>query len=186
MTLIELFGCLGAVAGLILGAIFGNDFYGPIGAVVGGLCGAFLGCAISLALLVVAGGVGILFERHQQRRRLKHHFGRYYSRRSKQEWESTKDEFNIGQSVAGTMVAEFYHGVFVDLGCGFPALLSRTQFATGTEVSIHSQVEAHVFRFSDFQRCIEISQGDVKETLRIAKALKKARRKSKSGSKKSV
>lgn len=170
MTLIELVGCLGSFAGLVLGAIFGTAAYGIWGGVLGAIIGPFAGLFIGILILAIPAGIGVLLERHSQRTRLRSRFGRYYLRK-RSDFESLKQQLEIGQSLSGEVVAEFYYGVFIDVGLAFPAFLGKLQMADEDAVQMGANVEAHLVRFSNFERQIQLSQGDVEESLRVARLL---------------
>jgi ribosomal protein S1 len=55
-------------------------------------------------------------------------FGDYLSQKNDAEWDHAKAAFPPGTTVTGKVVLLCIFGIFVDIGAGFPALLSITQF----------------------------------------------------------
>lgn len=82
------------------------------------------------------------------------------------EWEALKERLVYGQPVSGTVVARSHFGASVDLGVGFPALLSITaiegltpeRYRAGDWCPVGSVVSAFVGGFSDRSRQIGLWQ----------------------------
>ncbi len=174
ITLFELLGFLGALAGLIGGATFGASEYGLLGGVVGAAVGVFAGCFSGVLIVAIPFGIGILWEREVQRFWLRRRFGRYFSRRAKPRWEALKESLQIGQSLSGLVVAEFYYGAILDVELKFPALLGKLWMKDEETVKKGERVEAYVSGFSDFGRVIEVSQRDPEESKCFAELMKAA------------
>jgi ribosomal protein S1 len=98
---------------------------------------------------------------------LKERFGDYLSADRADDWETVKSRLVIGATVAGTVVARFPFGVFIDLGVGFPALLEVIQFErTGQRPfrnvddypAIGTTVSARLVEFNDRNRQVALTQ----------------------------
>jgi hypothetical protein len=76
---------------------------------------------------------------------------------TQREWEALKRQLVVGQPVTGTVVAKAPFGAWIDLGLGFPALLTITVMAGLTPERYHadewcplgSRVTAFVTGFQD-------------------------------------
>jgi hypothetical protein len=129
--------------------------------VLGGIGGIFIGAGAgvlgtSLAMLL---GVGPEVMRH--RRLLRPHFGRYWSRARRAEWEKARATLPAGTPVRGRAVAGVHHGVYIDIGCGFPARLGRlwaTDGFDGVQPQVGDEVGASVRDHDPFERVIELTQ----------------------------
>lgn len=150
MTLIELTAFLGGVAGLVAGGVAGYRF-GFVGSVAGALLGFVAGLVGGTALLGGGWMVGIWLERGKRRRALAHYFGRYWDKARASAWAQLKESVRGGQRVRGVVKHTFYYGAFVDLGCGFPALLQTVDGPKGVHPlpSVGEFVEAIVSDFDD-------------------------------------
>jgi len=130
MTLIEMFTLLGIGLGTLVGGIVGGLWFGawgiaggiPVGLVggyvVGNLCG-LLGEPILLRIATRS----IQREKSEQRRALEEHFGKYWTKTRSGAWARIPRDTLIGSTVSGRIVASHFHGVYVDVGVGFPARL---------------------------------------------------------------
>lgn len=85
------------------------------------------------------------------------------------DWESVKQRFARGQAVGGTVVLKSPFGAWIDVGVGFPALLSITVIAGLTPeryrsddwCPIGSVIEAFIGGFSDDRRQIGLWQVEI-------------------------
>jgi hypothetical protein len=164
MTLIEVLILLGGVAGVLAG--FGVGFHSS--GLLGGLCGAVLGVAGGVFgagfLIFGVGFAGFVLERASKRLGLKPHFGRYWQRRHAVAWSAAKELLSQGAPVRGRVVLRKYYGSFIDIGCGFPALLKTVDganfpagpFEKGTEL------EADVLEFEDSDPTVVVTKSSRK------------------------
>jgi hypothetical protein len=82
-------------------------------------------------------------------------FQGHRSRERNADWDALKRRLTYGHSVAGTVVAKYHFGAWVDLGVGFPALLTITviagltpeRYRAGDWCPIGSEVRAFVGGF---------------------------------------
>lgn len=56
------------------------------------------------------------------------HFGNYLAPEQDEAWDALSRSLVPGAEVNGIVVGRFIFGVFLDIGCGFPALLPISQF----------------------------------------------------------
>jgi hypothetical protein len=85
-------------------------------------------------------------------------------------WEAIKSRLSNGSTVRGTVVAVWPIGVLVDLGVGFPALLSDLAFKDAKRrnysipieeyPAVGSIVEARIWQCQDFSRTIGLTQAE--------------------------
>lgn len=172
MNLFETSGCLFAIGGTAAGIVIGADSFGWIGSGVGGTIGFFGGWFVGLGLVAGYFAVGIFLERRTQRRQLRPHFGEYYSKSKTNAWELLKGQRKIPDSVTGTVLTGYHYGVFVDVGCGFPCLLTKLHSADAEDdLTAGATISAHIYDFDDNDHIVELSQGNVEQTLKFAEAL---------------
>jgi hypothetical protein len=84
------------------------------------------------------------------------------------DWEAIKSRLSNGSTVRGTVLARWPIGVLVDIGVGFPALLSATQLQDAKRrnydipidefPAVDSIVEARIWAWGDRTRTIGITQ----------------------------
>jgi hypothetical protein len=97
-------------------------------------------------------------------------FPGYDSPERSSDWEALKSRLSIGSTIRGTVVARWPIGVLVDIGVGFPALLSaealkdakRRDYLIPIEEypAVGSVVEARIRQWADFSRTIGITQAE--------------------------
>ena len=166
MTLIELSGVFFAFIGAVLGAFWGFSSAGLLGLAVGLVIGCLCGLVFGTALVLLFGYFGGMRERLEQRKTLRSRFGAYWRRSKLQEWRSMKESLTPSTQVEGVVVATKYYGVFLDIGVGFPALLSWSKMAADTVQepskcpSLEQSVKAWVQEFNESGRFVELTQGD--------------------------
>ena len=61
----------------------------------------------------------------EERRNLSKHFGAYWANERNDDWQNLVSRVNIGDSLQGKVVYQCYYGVFLDVGIGFPACLTK-------------------------------------------------------------
>lgn len=161
MNLFDLVGMLGGVIGIVLGARFGCGAAGWMGGVIGAAVGGIGGFLSGHGLVGATFGLGILRERQEKRRRLSPRFGRYWASERSSEWQNVKEQLAGGKEVRGKVVLEMHFGRFVDIGCGFPALLKAVE-ERGTAASkppaTGEEVEGLVLEFQDGDREIILTR----------------------------
>ena len=123
MTLFELMGFIGAAAGLVVGAKYGYSFGGVIGGIIGAIGGGLAGLFSAVGFVAGTFTIGIWRERWAAHRCLRRQFGRYWGPDVSEKWTRTKDQLKGGMRVTGKVIAAKYYGRFLDIGCGFPAVL---------------------------------------------------------------
>ena len=87
------------------------------------------------------------------------------------EWVALKQQFSFGQSVSGVVVAKAPFGAWVDIGCGFPALLeivcvaglTPERYRSDDWCAIGSDVTAFVGGFNDTNHQVGLWQVRVGE-----------------------
>jgi ribosomal protein S1 len=96
-------------------------------------------------------------------------FGNYLQPERAADWELVKAGPHRGSRVSGRVVARYLFGIFLDIGAGFPALLSITQFNPRPKrrpvvledyPAVDSMVIARVVGFNDRNRQIGLTQLD--------------------------
>jgi len=161
MNLFEFSGCLCSLGGAAAGGSIGFSRLGWIGAIIGVLAGFIAGWLGGVGLVSAGFSIGITKERLQQHRDLREAFGRYWSKDRSTEWDELMTELSPGNSVSGKVVRQYYHGVFVDIGRGFPALLSKLRSEHGIsdpQPSIGDTVSASIKEFNTKERYMELTQ----------------------------
>ena len=161
MTLFQLGALLFGAAGAFAGAGWGYTGYGLPGLVLGGIGGIFIGAGAGVLGTSLAMLLGIAPEVMRHRRLLRPHFGRYWSRARRADWEKAKATLPAGTAVNGRAVAGVHHGVYIDIGCGFPARLGRLWAKDGfdgVQPQVGDAVGASVRDFAPFERVIELTQ----------------------------
>jgi uncharacterized protein YcfJ len=164
MTLFEFSGCAGGIVGALAGGFVGYSLFGAVGAIVGVPIGAIGGWLAGIGVVGAAFFVGITKERIEQHRRMRTIFGRYWSRDRTKDWESLVKGLESGLVLEGNVVCQFYYGVFVDTGHGFPALLrigdSRGEIHA-PQAAIGASLSARVRGYLDRERFIELTQREL-------------------------
>jgi transcriptional accessory protein Tex/SPT6 len=97
---------------------------------------------------------------------LRRYFGDYLSADFFPAWENVKARLNPGETIHGKVVVQVHFGVFVDIGVGFPALISVTEFEhTGTRrfstipyPEVGCSIVARVVGFDERARRLALSQ----------------------------
>jgi hypothetical protein len=131
MTLFELAILVGAVGGIAAGVALGFDRYGLLGGIIGAPIGLVVGPVSAVLLVLAPFGLGIAWERYQARRALRPHFGRFWAAKRQADWEELSRHTELGRAVSGRVVVLFYYGAFLDVGCGFPALIASSELSPG-------------------------------------------------------
>ena len=147
MTLIELMTFVGAIAGAILGSRLGHSHFGTMGMVLGGIIGLIVGAIVACSGIELIEKLGIELERRRQRRDLTKIFGKFWLPEKSCKWNEEKRNVEIGEQVVGKVVAKYYYGVFIDIGRGFPALLTKLYWNEAMQTvdpDIGAQVKASV------------------------------------------
>ncbi len=160
MTLFEFVGCTAVIIGALAGGSFAYSRFGAWGAIVGVPLGVIVSLVAAFGVGAVLLFVALTKERIDQRRRLRPVFGRYWSRDRTKDWESLVKGLESGLVLEGNVVCQFYYGVFVDTGHGFPALLKIGDSTDGihaTQAAIGASISARVRGF-DNERFIELTQ----------------------------
>ena len=161
MTLSELMGFLGAIAGAIILSYYGHSLFGWIGAILGGVAGLFAGCIAGYNLNELLTLATVAAEKRDQRRGLRKHFGFYWRPSEEECWMNVKEEMSIGDKVTGKVVAKYYYGVFLDIGRGFPALLTKLysdEATRSSEPGVGMRVDAQLRGFDDKNRYFLLTQ----------------------------
>ncbi len=86
---------------------------------------------------------------------------------AQREWASLKPRLLISQTVIGTVVAKAAFGAWLDIGCGFPALLLIPDVAGLTAKAYQdddccaadSPITAEVVLFNDSKYVVRVAQG---------------------------
>lgn len=133
-------GLLGVVAGV------------PLGCVVGWFAGWFLVEANSLH--------SIWMEIRSRRRALRPHFGEFWKPDRQAEWDRVAETLRVGRTLTGRVVAQFYYGVALDVGMGFPAILTKLQFAVpfSENPPLGGEVTARIDEIKAADREIHLTQ----------------------------
>jgi hypothetical protein len=163
VTLFHVSGLLFAVGFAVLGAMAGATRFGMLGALLGVPAGLVLGWFVGVAVVGLAFYVAIVAERLRHRRSLQSEFGRYWSHRRRRDWRSLRNRLRVGTPVSGRVVRSFYHGAILDIGEQFPARLSKLRMPNTPDEwhpSSESMLSAVVCHFDDFERIVELTQGD--------------------------
>ncbi len=164
MNAFELSGCSFAVVGAAVGGVYGFTNHGWIGGIVGAPSMSVAGYILGVGIVSTSFWIGIRRERSQQRRDLRDRFGAYWSDNRSSDWNELKKELKCGDERSGEIVAKFYYGVFFDIGCGFPARLSKHHWgdaALSSEPTIGDRIEARVYSFETPEKVIEFTQRDL-------------------------
>jgi hypothetical protein len=161
VQLFSLFIFLLVVAAAVLFGRLGYADYGWLGLVGGAFAGILGGAIAGTGVFYLVFFLACLPERLRHRRALRPHFGRYWALGRTREWRKLKKNLAVGDAASGTVVASFYHGVFIDTGHGFPARLAvifSENGIDGPQPPIGATVSAWVFNFELFDRVIELTQ----------------------------
>ncbi len=161
MTLAELMGFLGAIAGAIIFSIIGHAYFGWAGTILGGVGGLIAGGIAGFGFIELDSRISVAMERRSQRWLLKKHFWRYWADTEAETWDYVKGGVEIGESVTGKVVARRYYGVFLDIGRGFPALLTKLNSDEATrsrEPATGEKIEAQVKEIDDQKRFFVLTQ----------------------------
>ena len=161
MTLAGAMGILGAIAGAIIFSNIGHSHFGWPGTILGGLGGLIAGGIAGFGFIELDSRISITMERHSQRWLLKKHFWRFWAASETESWDYVKSGVEIGESVTGKVVAKRYYGVFLDIGRGFPALLTKLNSDEETrlrEPEMGERIEARVKEIDDQNRMFILTQ----------------------------
>jgi hypothetical protein len=123
----EMMGCLGGLGGLFAGALVGHRIGGGLGGAIGGAIGAVAGGIAGWSFVSLSFGLSIAAERRRKRAGLVKRFGPYWDEGHAVAWDEACQRVRAGETVRGEVVFVFYYGAFVDIGCGFPALLKTVE-----------------------------------------------------------
>ena len=168
MTLSEFNICVCALLGAIAGVLYGYSRYGLIGSASGFIVGLLAGIFTGSGLMISASHLGIMWAKWRQRRDLRKHFGQYYSKAKSDDWIKAKKDIQIGTSVEGSVVVKYHYGVFIDIGRGFPALLSKRYSDDATRElnpEIGTHITGRIREFDDAEHVFKLTQyvDDLKE-----------------------
>ena len=75
-------------------------------------------------------------------------------------WTEVREGIEVGDEVVGKVVAKYYYGVFVDIGCGFPALLTRLYWNEAMQTAnpdVGAEVKARVREVDDSNRYFNLT-----------------------------
>ena len=158
MTCVEFAVMLGAAGGGALGAGLGFGAAGWVGACLGLLLGAASGILTVFGLLAAGASVAMRLERRAARRRLRPHFARYWTAERTRAWRATKETLRGGETVRGSVVARFHYGRFIDIGCGFPTLLTELEDSDRAVRRDDLEIDASVLGFDDFARTVVLTR----------------------------
>jgi len=161
MTLSELMGMIGALIGAIVLSYLGHSFLGWVGAILGVVAGLVVGCIAGYGFIELLDRAGISLWGCTERHGLRKHFGRFWTPREAECWNYIKDQISIGDKVTGKVVAKYRYGVFLDIGRGFPALLTKLysdEATRSSEPGLGEQVNAQLREFDDKNRYLELTQ----------------------------
>jgi hypothetical protein len=128
MNLSEVIGCLCFLFFGLIGCLLGLDF-GIVAGVGGSVVGALLGFYAGILGVEVYSRVAIAVEVRARRSILRKYFGNYYSSSKSGDWESARQQFRLGTEVNGRVVNHLQYGVVLDIGSGFPAILTSLRFS---------------------------------------------------------
>ncbi len=171
MNLFEMTGCAAGTVGAFVGGVVGHSLFGWLGAIGGVPIGAIGGWVIGVGVVAIGFFIGIVTERIDQRQRLRKQFGRYWARNRAKEWEVLVERLTPGHSLTGKVIRQFYYGVFIDTGHGFPALLKIGDSKDGIHVpqaTVGVHVSAKVLGHDDKDRFIELTQREDASTKETA------------------
>ena len=146
---------------LFRSASWGYEKFGVGGLIAGGICGVFAGATSGVLVMAFAMLLGVGSEVLRHRRLLKPHFGRFWSRARRADWNKVKAALPAGTTVSGRAVAGIYHGMFVDIGCGFPARLGKhwaKDGFNGPQPQVGDAVTATVLNHGQFERVVDLTQ----------------------------
>jgi hypothetical protein len=161
MTGPELMTVVATLAGAWFGGSFGYQGFGWIGAIAGVPIGAIAGVSVRVAggelLSRCIDGVGLFLTR----RPLHRYFGRYWSRERAEDWALIVGLLKPGDELDGTVVHYFTDVLIVDVGHGFPALISAIgQYRKGLGLrnwpKIGATIRAQIVAFDHTDRYILI------------------------------
>lgn len=122
-------GCLFAAAFAFIGGTAGWSALGLFGAVVGAPLGCVVGWFSGWFLVDANFRHSIWLEIRSRRRTLRSHFGEFWLPERQADWDRAVENLREGDALSGVVVAHFYYGVVLDVGNGFPALLTKLRFA---------------------------------------------------------
>lgn len=161
MTLPELLMVFGSIAGAIVGQRVGVEQFGWLGGAIGLLLGMVAGSLAGGLSFELYAKASIAYERSVERWFLRRHFGRYWKTHRTEQWDEVDNNFATDDWVTGTVVAKFRYGIFLDIGCTFPALLPRNSWGGGTikaDPGIGAQVRAMFERTNEYSRYLRLTQ----------------------------
>jgi len=113
------------------------------------------------------------WRRRRKRAKLRPFFGECHASEKQDEWEQAKARLKPGDVVKGVVVHKGRSVSFVDIGCGFPAVLSIVQVRSERKKSANDsleasdaprlesggEIEAQIMGLIELEREIEITQG---------------------------
>jgi hypothetical protein len=99
-----------------------------LGGVAGGVVGWIAGFLFGSLLVEYNFAWSIYLEKRQRQKDLRKHFGDYYASERAAAWRQAKEGLEGGDAVSGIVVQQYYYGVFLDIGRGFPAMLTKLNF----------------------------------------------------------
>lgn len=121
-------GCFLAVGLAAVGGWLGWTTFGALGAVACIPAGGVVGWFAGYFLVEADFRHSIWMEVRARRRALRGHFGAYWLPDRQADWDRAVVALSNSGTLAGVVVAQFYYGVALDVGNGFPALLTKRCF----------------------------------------------------------
>ena len=135
-----------------VGALIG----GMMGWMMGGLLGAIVGCVVAGIIVGAPFEIRGEWRRRRKRAALRPFFGEYHASEKRDEWEQTNARLKPGDVVKGLVVHAGRSLVVVDIGCGFPAVLSIDALLPEPG----SEIEAQIMGFVELESEIPSSSID--------------------------
>ncbi|HEV7282448.1 MAG TPA: hypothetical protein VGN57_19755 [Pirellulaceae bacterium] len=153
-------GCIFASAFAFGCGWLGWKTLGLLGAVVGVPLGCFVGWFAGWFLVEASSLHSIWMELRSRRRALRPHFGEFWKADRQAEWDRAVENLRLGRALTGRVVAQFYYGVALDVGIGFPALLTKMEFAEpfSENPPLGSEVTARIDQMKAADREIHLTQ----------------------------
>ncbi|MEN6626377.1 MAG: hypothetical protein ABFD69_09140 [Candidatus Sumerlaeia bacterium] len=145
--------------------MYGAKHSGWTGAVAGGVIGFLGGFFFGyIAWMLFTSVLEILTDpiyRMMERRRFKKFFGTYGDSAHAEMWNALKEKILVGDDVTGKVIDQIYYGVFLDIGAGFPARLTRSDSNDSirdNQPPIGETVSACIKDYDDRTRMIHLRQ----------------------------
>jgi hypothetical protein len=153
-------GCFFAALLATVGGWLGWTTLGLIGAVVGVPLGCVGGWFVGHLLVEANFALAIRGEVRERRRALRSIFGEYWKPERKADWVRVAGSAKKGDSLTGRVVAQFYCGVVLDVGLGFPAVLTKLRFEQpfSENPPVGSEVTARIDESREANREFHLTQ----------------------------